>query len=57
MKFPMNDLRFAIRVLLKNRGFTVVAVLTLAFGIGANTTVFSVINRVLLLPLPVKNPD
>ena len=53
----MNDLRFAIRVLLKNRGFTVVAVLTLAFGIGANTTVFSVINRVLLLPLPVKNPD
>lgn len=52
----MNDLRFAFRQLLRNPGFTAVAVLTLALGIGANTAVFSLINRVLLLPLPVKDP-
>ena len=53
----MNDLKFAFRQLLKNPGFTAVAVLTLALGIGANTAIFSVINTLLLRSLPVKNPD
>ena len=53
----MNDLKFAFRQLLKNPGFTAVAVLTLSIGIGANTSFFKAFNALVLRPLQVKDPD
>ena len=57
MKTFIQDLRYGVRMLLKQKGLTLIVVISLALGIGANTALFSVVDALLLKRLPVQDPD